>query len=110
MLEVILISWAALGLSLPIVKALGIAGRTHVRKRQRKKTTIRDFIGDVRHMQAAERKAFQQVAKGLCGGDTAPDALVKAATVAMKGLTSYATPNLIDLVDGVSCDDVKKSK
>ena len=97
MIPFILIPWAALGLSLPIVKLLGVLSRAHTRKKQGKKTTLRDVVGDVRDMQAAENAAYEQTAKGLCGGDHAPDVAVKAAKLAMKGLTSYATPGLTDL-------------
>lgn len=104
MIEAILISWAALGLSLPIAKLIGIIDRAHTRKQQGKKTNVKDVVNDVRHMQAAESQAYEQVAKALCGGEHAPDFAVKTTKLAMKGLTSYATPNVPDLLDGSSVE------
>ena len=100
MIPLILIPWAALGLSLPVAKALGVADRIIRRKHEGRKSTLRDIRGDLRHMQAAESAAYQQAAKALCGGDRAPDVVVKAAAVAMKALTSYASPGVGDLLDG----------
>lgn len=105
MLEVILISWAALGLTMPFAKAVGVADRTVARRRQGRKTTLSDVVDDVQYMQQAECAAYSQVARDLCGGEHASEPLVKAATVTMRGLTSCATPNIIDLVDSVAADE-----
>jgi len=101
MLPFILLPWAALGLSLPFAKMLGVVDRTMARKRQGRKTGLGDLVGDVKHMQAAESAAYAQTARCLCGGDKAPDLLVKGLSLAMKGVTSYATPSPIDLCDEV---------
>ena len=108
MIEAILISWAALGLSLPIAKLLGVLDRAHTRKTLGKKTTVRAVVRDVRDMQAAENAAYEQTARALCGGDHAPDIAVKAAKLAMKGLTSYATPSVTDLLDHGSPEHPKR--
>ena len=108
MLSAILISWATLGLTLPIAKALGVVDRVVARKRQGKKSSLRDIVGDVRHMQAAENKAYEQAASALCGGKRAPGIAVAAAKLAMKGLTSYATPGPTDFSDGGSTANPKR--
>lgn len=108
MIEVILISWAALGLSLPIAKLFGVIDRAHTRKKQGKKTTIRDVASDVKAMQAAENAAYEQTARALCGGDRAPKVAVKAAKLAMKAMTNYATPSPTDLLDHGTPDHPKK--
>lgn len=108
MIEVVLISWGALGLTLPIAKLIGVIARAQERKKQGKKTTVSDVIDDVRHMQVAESQAYEQTAKALFGGENAPEIAVKAAKLAMKGLTSYATPNVTDLLAGGSAESPKK--
>lgn len=104
MLPFILIPWAALGLSIPVAKALGIASRAISRKRKGKKSSLRDIVGDVRFVQAAENAAYKETAKCLCGGDDAPEMLVKGISLTMKCATHFATPSASDIIEGVSSE------
>lgn len=108
MLPVILIPWAALGLSLPVVKTLVVVSRSIFRKKQGKKSSLKDIVDDVRFAQAAENAAYKEAAKCLCGGERAPDIIVKGASLAMKCATHLATPGASDIIEGVGIETPPK--
>jgi hypothetical protein len=98
MFEIIAISWAASAISMAILKPIIAAAKTRERIKKDGHFSASAVIDSVREVQRAEKTAYEKTARALCGGDNAPDELVKPVSWALRGTMAHFTPSPLDLL------------
>ena len=113
MFEIIAISWAATAISMAIMKPIIAAAKARERMREEQRISISAVIDSVREVQEAENKAYEHTARALCGGEKAPENLVKPVSFALRGTMAHFRPTLVDLLpegsESIESDDADSS-